>query len=173
MAITASISVSQGSSPSDLIITDTTENEATEDLTGRTLTVSDSEGNPFPGYDLEIPFSFEDYPSGVITLTGLTVDLALNVQMDLDIVTPVGGSVYTVSEDVVTNRFSQQGLYNIQVARFLDNTLPAKGGDQARLNSMDIIIEESNSQTAAAYSSLVGAQAALTRAQNIIDNQVL
>lgn len=173
MAITASISVTQGSDPSALIVTDTTANEGSEALTGRTLTVTDSEGNPFPGYTNPISFSFESYPSNVITLTGLTVDLALNVQMDLDIVTPISGSTYSVQEDVATNRYAQQGLYNIQVARFLDDTLPAKGGDIARLNSMDIIIEMSNSQTAAAYSSLVGAQNALTRAQNIIDNQVL
>ena len=167
------MTISQGSNPANLIIQDDTTNEGTQSLTGRILTVTDSEGNPFPGYTNPIDFSFASYPTNIITLSGLTADLALNVIMTLQIVTPIAGSTYSATEDIATNRYAQQGLYNIQVARFLDPIFSGMEDSNARINSMDIIIEESNSQTAVAYSSLVNGQTALTRAQNIINNQIL
>lgn len=173
MAITASISVSQGANPANLTITDTTVDENSETYTARTLTILDSNGDELPDYPNPIDFSFGSYPTGVITLTGFTVDMALSITMDLVPTTVDPQSVYTVTEDVAMNRYLQQGVYNIQQARFIENQLVGLASVQAQLNSIDIIIEQQNSQTSVLYGSLVGAQNALTRGQNIINAQVL
>lgn len=173
MAITASIAISQGASPASLIITDDTVNEGSENYTNRTLTILDSNGDALADYPNPISFSFGSYPTGVITLTGFTVDLALNIVMTLVPTVVDALSVYTATEDVAMNRFLQQGVYNIQEARFLDNDLVGMASIQAQLDSIDVIIEEQNSQTAVLYGSLTGAQNALTRGQNVINAQVL
>ena len=173
MPITAAITVSQAASPASFTVTDTTANENTETYTNRTLTVLDSENNPLPGYSNPIPFSFITYPTGVISLTGLTQDLALTVTMTLTPTVVVGGSVYVATRQVALNRYLEQGLYNIQAARFLSTDLVGLADVQAQLSSMDILIEQVNSQTSVLYGSLVAAQEALDRGQNVINNQVL
>ena len=173
MAITASIAISQGASPASLIITDDTVNEGSENYTNRTLTILDSNGDALTGYPNPISFSFGSYPTGVITLTGFTVDLALNIVMTLVPTVVDALSVYTATEDVAMNRYLQQGVYNIQEARFLDNYLVGMASIQAQFDSIDVIIEQQNSQTAVLYGSLTGAQNALTRGQNVINAQVL
>ena len=173
MAITASIAISQGASPASLIITDDTVNENSETYTNRTLTILDSNGDALPDYPNPIPFSFITYPTGVITLTGFTVDLALSVTMTLTPTSVDPLSVYTVTEQVAMNRYLQQGVYNIQEARFIENDLVGLASIQAQLDSIDVIIEQQNSQTAVLYGSLTGAQNALTRGQNVINSQVL
>ena len=173
MPITAAITVSQAASPASFTVTDTTPNENTETYTNRTLTVLDSENNPLPGYSNPIPFSFATYPTGVISLTGLTQDLALTVTMTLTPTVVVVGSVYVATRQVALNRYLEQGLYNIQAARFLSTDLVGLADAQAQLSSMDILIEQVNSQTSVLYGSLVAAQEALDRGQNVINNQVL
>jgi len=173
MPITAAITVSQAASPASFTVTDTTPNEATENYTNRTLTVLDSQNNPLPGYANPIPFSFATYPTGVISLTGLTQDLALTVTMTLTPTVVVAGSVYVATRQVALNRYLEQGLYNIQAARFLSTDLVGLADVQAQLSSMDILIEQVNSQTSVLYGSLVAAQEALDRGQNVINNQVL
>ena len=126
-----------------------------------------------PDYPNPIPFSFITYPTGVITLTGFTVDLALSVTMTLTPTSVDPLSVYTVTEQVAMNRYLQQGVYNIQEARFIENDLVGLASIQAQLDSIDVIIEQQNSQTAVLYGSLTGAQNALTRGQNVINSQVL
>lgn len=173
MPITAAITVSQAASPASFTVTDTTANENTETYTNRTLTVLDSQNNPLPGYSNPIPFSFATYPTGVISLTGLTQDLALTVTMTLTPTVVVAGSVYVATRQVALNRYLEQGLYNIQAARFLSTDLVGLADVQAQLSSMDILIEQVNSQTSVLYGSLVAAQEALDRGQNVINNQVL
>jgi hypothetical protein len=173
MAIVASISVSQGSNPANLTITDTTVNENSETYTDRYLTILDSSNEALADYPNPIDFSFASYPTGAITLTGFTVDLALNIVMTLVPTVVDPASEYEAIEDVAMNRYLQQGVYNIQEARFIENQLVGLASVQAQLNSIDIIIEQQNSQTAVLYGSLTGAQNALTRGQNIIDSQVL
>jgi hypothetical protein len=173
MPITATISVSQAASPASFTVTDTTANQGSETYTNRTLTVLDSENNPLPGYNNPIPFGFDNYPTGVISLTGLTQDLALTVSMTLTPTVVVVGSVYTATNQVALNRYLEQGLYNIQAARFLSTDLVGIADVQAQLSSMDILIEQVNSQTSVLYGSLVAAQEALDRGQNVINNQVL
>ena len=173
MAITASITVSQAANPSVFTVTDTTTNENSETYTNRTLTVLDSENNPLPGYTNPIPFGFVNYPDGIISLTGLTNDMALTVSMTLTPTAIDPTSTYTATKQVALNRYLEQGLYNIQAARFLSTDLVGVADVQAQLSSIDIIIEQANSQTSVLYGSLVGAQKALDRGQNVINNQVL
>ncbi len=173
MAIVASISVSQGSNPANLTITDDTVNEGSETYTDRYLTILDSNNEALADYTNPIDFNFTDYPTGVITLTGFTVDLSLSITMTLVPTVVDPSSDYEVTEEIAMNRFLQQGVYNIQEARFIENQLVGLASVQAQLNSIDIIIEQQNSQTAVLYGSLTGAQNALTRGQNIIDSQVL
>jgi hypothetical protein len=173
MPISAAISVSQAASPASFTVTDTTPNESSETYTNRTLTVLDSENNPLPGYANPIPFGFDNYPDNIISLTGLTQDMALTVSMTLTPTVVVVGSVYTATNQVALNRYLEQGLYNIQAARFLSTDLVGIADVQAQLSSMDILIEQVNSQTSVLYGSLVAAQEALDRGQNVINNQVL
>jgi len=173
MAIVASISVSQGSNPANLTITDDTVNEGSETYTDRYLTILDSNNEALADYTNPIDFNFTDYPTGVITLTGFTVDLSLSITMTLVPTVVDPSSDYEVTEEIAMNRFLQQGVYNIQEARFIENQLVGLASVQAQLNSIDIIIEQQNSQTSVLYGSLTGAQNALTRGQNIIDSQVL
>lgn len=171
--ITASISLSQGSDPSELYILDDTINEDTQTYTSRTLTILDSNNEALPDYPNPNSFSFSSYPTNIFTISGLTVDVALSVTMLLVPTVVDPSSDYEVTEEVATNRFLQQGVYNIQEARFIENQLVGLASVQAQLNSIDIIIEQQNSQTSVLYGSLTGAQNALTRGQNIIDSQVL
>jgi hypothetical protein len=173
MAITASISISQGASPANLIITDDTVNEDSETYTDRYLTILDSDDAALTDYPNPIDFNFVDYPTGVITLTGFTVDLALNIVMTLVPTVVDVLSTYTAEEDVAMNRYLQQGVYDIQEARFLENDLVGLASIQSQYDSIDVIIEQQNSQTAVLYGSLTGAQNALTRGQNVINSQVL
>lgn len=173
MAITASIEISQSADPSSLTITDTTVDENSETYTNRTLTIVDSNGDELADYPNQINFSFASYPTGVITLTGFTVDMALNIKMTLTPTSVDPQSVYVAEEDVAMNRYLQQGVYNIQEARFLENDLVGIASIQAQYDSIDIIIEQQNSQTAVLYGSLTGAQDALARGQNVINAQVL
>jgi len=173
MAITASIEISQSADPSSLTIEDTTLNEDSETYTNRTLTILDSNGDELEDYPNPISFSFITYPTNIITLTGFTVDLALNIVMTLTPTVVDPDSTYTAEEDVAMNRYLQQGVYNIQEARFLENDLVGIASVQAQYDSIDVIIEQQNSQTAVLYGSLTGAQNALTRGQNVINSQVL
>ena len=99
--------------------------------------------------------------------------MALTVTMTLTPTVVVGGSDYVATNQVALNRYLEQGLYNIQAARFLSTDLVGLADVQAQLSSMDILIEQVNSQTSVLYGSLVAAQEALDRGQNVINNQVL
>jgi len=173
MAITASIEISQSADPSSLTIEDTTLNEDSETYTDRYLTILDSDDEALADYTNPIDFNFTDYPTGIITLAGFTVDLALSVKMTLVPTVVDPDSEYEITEEIAMNRYLQQGVYNIQEARFLENDLVGIASVQAQYDSIDVIIEQQNSQTAVLYGSLTGAQNALTRGQNVINSQVL
>jgi len=170
MAITASITVTPLTDPSKLKIVDDTPSEDTETYTDRYLTILDSAGNPLIDYPNPINFSFDDFPDNDITLSGFTEDMALNIKMTLVPTIIDVTSVYTAEADVAMTRFLQRGLYDLQVSRFLDNEYPSKANETAQSDSIDLIIEKQNSQTSVSYGSLVGAQNALNRASNIINN---
>ena len=173
MAFSASLLYIPSLNPTTFGLQDTS-NYASPDskanFSARTLTILDSTGAALAGFPNPINFP---YNNDTFTITGLTQDLALKIVMALTPITPVGGSTYTVEIDIVTERFLQQGLFNIQVQR-LNTLLPSSMSDQIyRTNSIDLIIEGQNAQTGILYSNFVGAQTALDRSQNIILNTTL
>jgi len=142
-------------------------------FSNRTLTILQSDNTPLTGYPNPIAFPIGGGNPDVITISGLTQDVALTIVMTLTPITPVGGSIYTAEADIATNRFLQQGLYNIQVQRLTD-TLPSTRMDKVyRKSSIDLLIEMSNSQVAVLYANYTGAQDALDRGTQIILNTTL
>ena len=140
-------------------------------ISSRTLTILQSDGTALPNYPNPIAFPYGGGDN--FTISGLTQDLALQVIMTLVPISPQGGSIYTSETDIATERFLQQGLFNIQVQR-LNIIQPSSLADQQyRTNSIDLIIEGQNAQTGVLYGNYAGAQLALNRSQNIILNTTL
>lgn len=174
MAITASITISQLTDPTTFKVTDTTPyagSDSVANFSGKTLTITKSDGSALAGYSNPINFPVGDTE---LEITGLTEDLAFRIVLTLVPVVPVDGSVYTTTVDVALNRFLEKGLFDIQVERFLGNrrNMP-KCDEDARVSSIDLLIEAENSQSALVYGSLSGSQSALDRAKNIISNTSL
>lgn len=140
-------------------------------ISSRTLTILQSNGSALTNYPNPIVFPYSGGDS--FTISGLTQDLALQVIMTLTPISPQSGSVYTSETDIATERFLQQGLFNIQVQR-LNIIQPSSLADQQyRANSIDLIVEGQNAQTGVLYANYTGAQLALNRSQNIILNTTL
>ncbi len=174
MAITAAIRYIELSDPSNWEIQDTTpyagsgpDSQGT--FTSRTLTILTADNGALPGYTNPIPFPFSR--GNTLLLSGFTQDYALQATITLVSSAPVVGSAYTATILFATNRFLEQGLFNIAVVRLAE--LSFKANQIYRDNEIDILIEQSNSQTAVSYSNFSGSQAAIDRAQNIINNAVL
>lgn len=174
MSFTASILYAPTLSASVFTITDTSnylspDNKA--NISSRTLSILQSDNSPLPGYPNPIPFPYSG--GDELTISGLTVDVALQIIMTLVPVMSQGGSVYVAEADIATTGFLQQGLYNIQVER-LNNVNPSTLSDKAyRTNSIDLLIEDQNAQTGVMYANFTGSQNALDRSQNIINNTQL
>lgn len=171
MAFAAAITYEAQLDPSTFTLTDTS-NYASPDskanISSRTVTILQSDGSELANYPNPIAFPYGG--GDTLTIEGLTQDLALQVVMTLVPISPVMGSTYVGEADFATQRFLQQGLFNIQV-QALNNTNPSSlANQQYRNNSIDIIIEGTNSQTGVLYSNFTGSQEALNRAQNIINN---
>lgn len=174
MSFSAAIDFAAQADPSTFLINDVS-NYASPDsksnISSRVLTVFLSDNSALPGYPNPIAWTYNAGDS--FTFTGLTHDLALQITMTLTPVTPQGGSVYVAEADVATVGFLEQGLFNIQVQR-LNNVNPSSLSDKVyRNNSIDLLIEQQNSQTGVLYSNFTGAQEALNRGQNIINNTQL
>lgn len=139
-------------------------------ISSRTLTILCSDNSPLPGYTNPISWT---YGSGDTISLAIASDLALQVVMTLVPVSPQSGSTYVAEADIATERYLQQGLFNIQVQR-LNTISPASLSDrQYRTNSIDLLIEGENAQTGVLYANFVGSQDALNRAANIINNTTL
>lgn len=174
MSLTASISYEPQLDPTTFNIVDTTPyagGDTHANFSARTLTILQSDNTALPGYTNPIPFQFSG--GEVLPITGLTGDVAITIVMTLTPITPVTGSIYTAEADVATNRFLQQGLYNIQVARLTDTNPSYKSDKVYRYQSIDLLIEMSNSQIAMLYSNYTGAQSAINRGEQIILNATL
>lgn len=174
MAFVASITYEALLDPSTFLLHDSSiyaSPDSKANISSRTVTILDANGAALSGYTNPIPFPYGG--GDTLSITGLTQDYALQIIMTLTPISPQSGSIYTAEADVATQRFLQEGLYNIQVQRL--NTLqPSSLSDQVyRRNSIDIIIEGSTSQTAMFYANYTGSQDALNRAQNIINNTTL
>lgn len=138
----------------------------------RTLSILQSDGTALPNYPNPIAFAYSG--GDVFTISGLTQDLALKITLSLTPIVNNAGSVYTGEIDIATQRFLQQGEFNIQVQKN-NSTMPlsAYANSIYRNNTMDIIIEAENAQTALLYSDFTGSQTSLQRGQNIINNTQL
>lgn len=174
MAFIADIKYAPLADPSTFQLTDDSQYQAPDDqsnFTARSLIILRSDNTPLPGYTNPIDFPFS--AGNTIVIAGLTQDWSLQVQMVLTPIVVNPGSVYVAEADFATNQFLFQGLYNIQVER-LNNINPATLSDKVyRTNSIDLIIEMSNSQIAEQYSNFTGAQYAIQRGLNIIANTQL
>lgn len=176
MSITASLVYLPQLDPTSFVLQDTTPYAAPDskaNISARTLTILDYQNNPLPNYPNPINFPIGGSNPDTFTIVGLTNDMALSVLLTLTPVSPQSGSVYTATIDFATNRFLQQGVFNIQVAQ--NNALPVSPVAVAtyRNKSMDIIISESNSQTALLFGDFTGSQNALNIGQNVINNVAL
>jgi hypothetical protein len=174
MSFTAKIVYLSQLNPATFILQDQSNYAAPDskaNISSRTVTILQSDGTALPGYTNPIPFPYSGGDS--LSITGLTKDLALQIIMTLVPISPQGGSVYVSETDIATERFLQQGLFNIQVQR-LNIIQPSSFADQQyRINSIDLIIEGQNAQTGVLYTNYTGAQLALNRSQNIILNTTL
>jgi len=174
MAFSAKITYLPQLNPATFILQDQSNYAAPDDkanISSRTVTILQSDGSALPGYTnpIAFPYSGGDY----LTIAGLTQDLALQIIMTLTPISPQGGSTYVSEIDIATERFLQQGLFNIAVQR-LNIIQPSSFADQQyRINSMDLIIEGQNAYTGILYANYTGAQLALNRSQNIILNTTL
>lgn len=176
MAITASIVYLPQLDPTTFVLQDTTPYAAPDsksNISQRTLTILDYQNNPLPNYPNPISFPIGGSNPDTISISGLTADKALSILMTLTPVSPQSGSVYTATIDVATNRFLQQGLFNIQVAANNTSPISTQAKDQYREDSIDLIIEMQNSQTALLFGDFTGSQNELNIGQNIINNSVL
>lgn len=140
-------------------------------ISARSLSILQSDGSALTGYPN--PIAFPVGGPDTLTFTGLTADTVLQIVLTLTPVAPQTGSVYTAEADVATTRFLQQGLFNIQVVRLNDGFPSSATESIYRTNSIDLIIETQNSQTAILYSNFTGAQLALNRGTQIINNLTL
>lgn len=140
-------------------------------MASRTLTILQSDGSALPNYPN--PINFPVFGPDFLVFIGLTQDLALQIILTLVPIVSHGGSVYVGETDVATQRFLQQGLFNIQVQQLNIINPSSLAAQQYLANSMNLIIEGQNAQTAVLFANFVGAQLALNRAQNIILNTTL
>ncbi len=174
MALSASIEYLAQLDPTTFILPDTSNYAGADgksNISSRTVTILQSDGSALPGYTNPIAFPYGGGDN--LTIAGLTQDLALQVIMTLVPISPQSGSTYVGETDFATERFLQQGLFNIGVQR-LNIIQPSSMADQQyRINSMDLIIEGENAQTGVLYANYTGAQLALNRSQNIILNTTL
>ncbi len=174
MSFSASLTYVPDLLPSTFILRDTSNYAAPDsksNISSRTVTLLDSNGDALPGFTNPIAFPYGGGDD--LTITGLTNDLALQAIMTLVPISPQSGSTYTAEAEFATQRFLQVGLFNIQVQAQNNPSPTSLANVQYRTNSIDIIIEAQNSQTAVLYSNLTGAQICLDRGQQIINNTQL
>lgn len=113
MAINASISISQGVSADQFIVTDTT-NLGSEAITARTLVIYKADGSIYrkPGQTTDaLNFSPATYPSNQIVIDGLDKDYAFSVVMTLTPSIVVSGSVYTVTTKFALVGYTMTAFY--------------------------------------------------------------
>lgn len=153
----------------DLSVYTAPDNKA--NITSRSLTILQSDNTALPNYPNPIawPINGPDF----LTFTGLTQDVALQIIMTLVPVTPQSGSTYVAESDVATNRFLQLGLFDIQVAQNNTSPISPQVVKVYRDNSIDLIIEMQNSQTALLYADFTGSQNELNIGTQIIANTQL
>lgn len=174
MAFAAKITFVPGLDPTTFQLEDTSNYASPDDkanISARTVSILQSGDTPLPGYTnpIAFPYSGGDF----LTIAGLTQDVALQVIMTLTPISPQSGSTYVSEADIATTRFLELGLFNIQVQQNNAPYTSNKAAQQYRTNSIDLIVETQNSQTALMYDDFTASQAALNRGTQIIANTQL
>lgn len=173
MPFVAAIKYLQQLDPTTFELQDTSNYSTPDDksnFSARVLNILQSDDTPLPGYANPIAFPYSG--GDVFTITGLTADVALQIIMTLTPIVNHGGT-YSGEADIATTRFLQQGLFNIQVQKNNSPIISNQAAAQYRANSIDLIIETDNSQTALLYEDFVASQSALNRGEQIIANTQL
>lgn len=176
MAITAKIEYQPQLDPTIFVLADLTPYAAPDDkanISSRTLTLLDAYNMPLPGYANPINFPIGGINPDTFTIAALTSDMAFTCIMVLTPVTPQSGSVYTSTINFATNRFLQQGVFDIQVAQNNGGNVSTQAIAVYRTNTIDLIIEQQNSQTALLFGDFTGSQNELNKGEQIIANTTL
>lgn len=177
MPFTADFSVAQGIFCSQIIITDTSDynDEAKNTFTYRRLYLIKADGTyiKFPANSVTdyIDFSFAEYPSDSITITGIDQDYGLRIVLDLNSSAPQPGSTYEKTSVCALTCYTTTALYNVaQIAA----TNPIRIDDPVFYQSWsELQTERDAAITAASYGDQLSANAALNRAKNIINQSSL
>lgn len=174
MAFTAVIKFEPGLDPTTFQLQDISNYAAPDsksNISSRTVSILRSDDTALPGYANPIAFPYGG--GDILTIAGLTQDVALKVVMTLTPISPQTGSTYVAEADIATIRFLQLGLFGIQVQQNNAPYTSNKASQQYRANSIDLIIETQNSQTALFYADFTASQDALNRGTQIIANTQL
>ena len=172
MAFTASYTIQQSANSTSLTVTDTSSysSEAKSTFSSRRLYLVKSDGTyvkfPSNGTSDYIDFSFVNYPSDQITITGFQKDLSLSIKLELVSTSPVGGSVYTSTNIVTMLGFTNAAIYN---SGQILATNPTRINDKLFLENLrDLQREKVTAANAGTYNDQFSSQAALDRAYYII-----
>lgn len=172
MSFTASLTVSQTSDISSLIITDTSSysSESQGTFSGRRVYIIKVDGTtlvPDGTTTTYVDFPFTDGAS--ITITGvLNTDYALLIELQLISLAPQPGSTYTAQEIVGFLNYLQQ-FYSGQISNLSDD--PNILNDTNWYNSLSQLqCEIDNAQKAVSDGQQTSAQNAISRATYLMNN---
>ena len=177
MPFVANFTVAQGLDCSQVVITDTSSyaTEAKNTFTYRRLYLYKADGTtikyPSNSVTAYIDFSFAQYPTDQITITGIDQDYGLRIEMVLNSSSPQPGSVYSKSSVCALTCYTNTALYNVaQIAA----TSPARLDDPVFYGSWsELQTEKDAAVTAATYGDQLSADSALKRAKNIINQSAI
>lgn len=177
MSFVANFTASQGSDCTTVIITDTSDysNEHKNTFSSRKLYMYKADGTTikFPSNSTTdyIDFSFSTYPQDQISINVIDQDYCLRVELVLTSTNPQNGSVYTKTSVVTLTCYTNTFLYNVaQIAA----TNPARINDPVFYQSWsDLQTEKDAAIAAGSYADQLSSEAALRRAENIINESNL
>lgn len=167
MAITAALTITQGTDNSTITLTDATNysgGELVGDMTARSVTIYKSDGTTLGTY----AFSGSSLTKEV---TGLTKDLAIKAVLTLTPAVVVGGSTYTKNVWQAITGYSMTGFYQRHNKMALDTRLE-RNRDYVTDN-YKIQMEVQAAQQACVAEDIVSAQYCLDRVKNILDRNPL
>lgn len=171
MSFIANFTASQGSDCSKLIITDTSDYsvETQETFSARQLYLYKADGSLYTGDAID--FSFAQYPDNQITITGIDKDYCLRIELVLTSTDPQTNSVYTKSSVTALICYTNTFLYNVsQIAA----TNPVRTADPIFYESWSSLQTEKDAAIiAGSYADQLSSEAALRRAQGIINESNL
>ena len=177
MSFVANFTASQGSDCTTIIITDTSDysDEPQNTFSSRKLYLYKADGTtikyPSSSTTNYVDFSFASYPSNQISVNVIDQDYCLRVELELTSTDPQTGSVYTKTSVVTLTCYTNTFLYNVsQIAA----TNPARVNDPIFYESWSNLQTEKDAAIiAGSYADQLSSDAALRRAENIINESNL